>query len=119
MRTRANHTAQAARGPVEVIDGTAEHLPFPDAAFDTVVASLVLCTVPRPRPDAGRSQPGPAPGRDAALLPARPGRRPAAGPLAGPAGATLGLAGRRLPPQPRRRGGHHRRRVPHAGAGPV
>jgi ubiquinone/menaquinone biosynthesis C-methylase UbiE len=32
--------------PVEVIDGTAEHLPFPDAAFDTVVASLVLWTVP-------------------------------------------------------------------------
>jgi ubiquinone/menaquinone biosynthesis C-methylase UbiE len=26
-------------------DATAEHLPFPDAAFDTVVASLVLCTV--------------------------------------------------------------------------
>jgi SAM-dependent methyltransferase len=46
MRTRANHAAQAARVPVEVIDGTAEHLPFPDAAFDTVVASLVLCTVP-------------------------------------------------------------------------
>jgi SAM-dependent methyltransferase len=46
MRARANHAAQAARVPVEVIDGTAEHLPFPDAAFDTVVASLVLCTVP-------------------------------------------------------------------------
>jgi SAM-dependent methyltransferase len=46
MRTRANHAAQAAQVAVEVIDGTAEHLPFPDAAFDTVVASLVLCTVP-------------------------------------------------------------------------
>jgi SAM-dependent methyltransferase len=46
MRARANHAAQAARVPVEVIDGTAEHPPFPDAAFDTVVASLVLCTVP-------------------------------------------------------------------------
>jgi SAM-dependent methyltransferase len=30
----------------EVVDGTAEALPFPEAAFDTVVASLVLCTVP-------------------------------------------------------------------------
>jgi ubiquinone/menaquinone biosynthesis C-methylase UbiE len=46
MRARSNHAAQAARVPVEVIDGTAEHLPFPDAAFDTVVASLALCTVP-------------------------------------------------------------------------
>ena len=46
MRARANHAAQAAHVAVEVIDGTAEHLPFPDAAFDTVVASLVLCTVP-------------------------------------------------------------------------
>jgi SAM-dependent methyltransferase len=48
MRARANHAAQAARVPVELIDGTAEHPPFPDAAFDTVVASLVLCTVPHP-----------------------------------------------------------------------
>jgi ubiquinone/menaquinone biosynthesis C-methylase UbiE len=31
---------------VKVVDGAAEHLPFPDAAFDTLVASLVLCTVP-------------------------------------------------------------------------
>ena len=46
MRARANQAAQAAHVAVEVIDGTAEHLPFPDAAFDTVVASLVLCTVP-------------------------------------------------------------------------
>jgi SAM-dependent methyltransferase len=46
MRARANRAAQAARVAVEVVDGTAEHLPFPDAAFDTVVASLVLCTVP-------------------------------------------------------------------------
>jgi ubiquinone/menaquinone biosynthesis C-methylase UbiE len=28
-----------------VVAGTAEALPAPDAAFDTVVASLVLCTV--------------------------------------------------------------------------
>jgi ubiquinone/menaquinone biosynthesis C-methylase UbiE len=46
MRARANQAAQAAHVAVEVVDGTAEDLPFPDAAFDTVVASLVLCTVP-------------------------------------------------------------------------
>jgi SAM-dependent methyltransferase len=46
MRTRANRAAQAARVAVEVVDGRAEALPVPDAAFDTVVASLVLWTVP-------------------------------------------------------------------------
>ena len=46
MRARATRAARAARVAVEVVDGRAEELPFPDAAFDTVVASLVLCTVP-------------------------------------------------------------------------
>jgi SAM-dependent methyltransferase len=48
MRARAERAARAARVAVEVVDGTAEHLPFPEGAFDTVVASLVLCTVPDP-----------------------------------------------------------------------
>jgi ubiquinone/menaquinone biosynthesis C-methylase UbiE len=48
MRARATQAARTARVAVEVVDGTAEDLPFPDAAFDTVVASLVLCTVPGP-----------------------------------------------------------------------
>jgi SAM-dependent methyltransferase len=46
MRARANQAAQAAQVAVELIDGMAEHHHFPDATFDTVVASLVLCTVP-------------------------------------------------------------------------
>jgi SAM-dependent methyltransferase len=46
MRARAEQAARAAQLAVEVADGRAEALPFPDAAFDTVVASLVLCTVP-------------------------------------------------------------------------
>jgi SAM-dependent methyltransferase len=46
MRARAHQAARTARVAVEVVDGTAEALPFPEAAFDTVVASLVLCTVP-------------------------------------------------------------------------
>ena len=119
MHARANHTAQAARGPVEVIDGTAEHLPFSDAAFDTVVASLVLCTVPDLAQTLAEACRVLRPGGTLRFYEARSGRRPAAGPLAEPAGAPLGLVGRRLPPQPRRRGGHHRRRVPPAGAGPV
>jgi SAM-dependent methyltransferase len=46
MRARAHQAARTAQVAVEVVDGTAEALPFPEAAFDTVVASLVLCTVP-------------------------------------------------------------------------
>ena len=31
-------------------EGDAEHLPFGDASFDTVVCALSLCTIPRPAP---------------------------------------------------------------------
>jgi ubiquinone/menaquinone biosynthesis C-methylase UbiE len=46
MRARAHDAALEARVPVEVVDGDAMALPFPDASFDTVIFSLVLCTVP-------------------------------------------------------------------------
>lgn len=34
--------------PVDVVEAPAEALPFPDASFDTVALTLVLCTVPEP-----------------------------------------------------------------------
>ncbi len=34
--------------PVELLQARAEALPFPDGSFDTVVSTLVLCTVSRP-----------------------------------------------------------------------
>jgi ubiquinone/menaquinone biosynthesis C-methylase UbiE len=46
MRARARQTAREARVPVEVVEGDGMALPFPDASIDTLVFSLVLCTVP-------------------------------------------------------------------------
>ncbi|MEX0916153.1 MAG: class I SAM-dependent methyltransferase [Wenzhouxiangellaceae bacterium] len=37
------------RGPqAALLQGSAEHLPFPDESFDTVIAGLVFCSVPDP-----------------------------------------------------------------------
>ncbi|MEU4692346.1 methyltransferase domain-containing protein [Actinoplanes sp. NPDC023714] len=40
---------QRATRPVELHEGDATRLPFPDASFDTVVCALALCTIPDPR----------------------------------------------------------------------
>jgi ubiquinone/menaquinone biosynthesis C-methylase UbiE len=34
--------------PAELVEASAERLPMPDGRFDTVVSTLVLCTVPDP-----------------------------------------------------------------------
>ncbi|MGH3628162.1 MAG: class I SAM-dependent methyltransferase [Sciscionella sp.] len=46
LRHLATQAAAAAPVPIRVMDTDAEHLPFDDATFDVVVASLVLCSVP-------------------------------------------------------------------------
>ncbi|MBI4312335.1 MAG: class I SAM-dependent methyltransferase [Chloroflexi bacterium] len=48
MRARAVKKALAAARPLLVQDADAQRLPFPDAAFDTVVGTLVFCTIPDP-----------------------------------------------------------------------
>lgn len=34
--------------PVEAVHRTAEHLPYPDRCFDTIVSTWTLCTIPDP-----------------------------------------------------------------------
>lgn len=47
LREMARQAASSfARVPVSVVEGSAEALPSADEAFDAVVASLMLCTVP-------------------------------------------------------------------------
>ncbi len=45
MRKRLGPKLEDASVPVEISAAGAEALPFPDASFDTVVSTLVLCTV--------------------------------------------------------------------------
>jgi ubiquinone/menaquinone biosynthesis C-methylase UbiE len=45
MRRRLRRRVDALERAAEVIDASAERLPFPDATFDTAVVTLVLCSV--------------------------------------------------------------------------
>ena len=47
-RLRDRLAASSASAPARVVEAPAEALPFPAATFDTVVATLVLCTVGDP-----------------------------------------------------------------------
>ena len=48
MARRLERRAAGREGQTRVVVAPAERLPFPDDAFDTVVSTLVLCTVPEP-----------------------------------------------------------------------
>ena len=46
MNRRAAQNRKNAKVAVRLVAGSAEHLPFRDGAFDTVVTVFVLCTIP-------------------------------------------------------------------------
>jgi ubiquinone/menaquinone biosynthesis C-methylase UbiE len=48
MRARLHRRLHQSGRLVEISDAPASSLPFPDASFDTAVATLVLCSVPDP-----------------------------------------------------------------------
>jgi ubiquinone/menaquinone biosynthesis C-methylase UbiE len=48
MLAFAREKRDAARVPISIVAASAEALPFPDASFDTVVATLVFCTIADP-----------------------------------------------------------------------
>lgn len=46
MLAKARAEADRLGRPVELREGDAQHLPFPDSGFDTVVCTLALCSIP-------------------------------------------------------------------------
>lgn len=48
LRRRARDRAKSALAPVSLLRGSGEKLPFADAAFDTVVMTWTLCSIPDP-----------------------------------------------------------------------
>lgn len=48
MLAKAREKSHLARVPVTLVEMDAQHMTFPDGAFDTVVATCVFCSVPDP-----------------------------------------------------------------------
>lgn len=64
----ARQRAAAAGRDVDLREGDAEHLPFDDDSFDTVVCALALCTIPSPVAAVGEMRRVLAPGGRLLLL---------------------------------------------------
>ena len=105
LRDRLDAEGPGPRG-VSVIAAGAEELPFDDGSFDTIVSTLVLCTVPDPAAALAEVRRVLAPARGLPLPRARP-RRGAGAVLAGrtassaPGAGSPAAATRTAPPRPR------------------
>jgi hypothetical protein len=101
MRRRLENAVRRSGRRAQVIDARAERLPFGDATIDTVVSTLVLCTVDAPdvalREDRARA----ARRRAAAVHRACALRLAAAGPLAGSSCQAVAAFRGGVPMQPR------------------
>lgn len=49
MRQQAKPRTELAKVPIHMLEGDAQALPFEAGRFDTIVGTLVLCTVPDPK----------------------------------------------------------------------
>ena len=120
LRKRLADQGTAAGHP-SVIEAAAEELPFDDGSFDTVVATLVLCTVDDPPRAAAEARRVLVEGGGFSTW-STSQQLAAARLVAGPARATVGLLRRGLPPQSRNRSVARRRglldRSPGAGHPP-
>ena len=89
MRKQIEGKLGDAPAPTEIVEASAEDLPFDDATFDTVTGTLVLCEAGDPAPR-GRRDRARAEARRALPVPrARAQRRPEARAPPGPLGAGL------------------------------
>ncbi len=94
------------RVPVSMREADVQQLPFASESFDTVVFTLIFCSVPDPEVGAPGSAPGAASGRAGRIHRARPAR--SSGPRGAAAAdhAALEEDRRRLPFRPGYRLGH-------------
>ena len=103
MTKRLRPKIAAAGAAVELVEAGAESLPFEDGSFDTVVFTLVLCTVPDPEAALAEAARILKPGGQLLFVEHVRARGQRRRPLAGPARDALEVLRRRLPLQPRHR----------------
>src|SRR5262249_33810605 len=109
MRRQLAAKLAGAPVPAELTGDAAEALHQPDASFDAVVFTQVLCTVTDPDRALAEARRGPRPGR---------GRGPPA-PGAGRPPPALAPPRPRMPPRPRHRRGHRAGRLHDPAGGTV
>ena len=100
-KLRRRVAAGASEPAPPVIPAGAEALPFPDAAFETAVTTMVLCTVPDPDAAVAELRRVAQAGRLAALHRARARRRAARRPPPAPPRSPMDRRRGRLPLHPR------------------